>query len=185
MKISIITVTLNSSATIAECIKSINNQTYNNIDHIIIDGNSEDRTIEIINSLSNRVCKIISEPDDGIYDAMNKGIKLADGDIVGILNSDDFYACSNTIHKVVDIFKNNGCDSLYGDLDFVSADSNKVIRKWKSSPFKPGSFSQGWHPPHPTFFVHKRIYERYGVFDTSFAVSADFELMLRFWKNIK
>ncbi|GET24190.1 glycosyltransferase family 2 protein [Prolixibacter sp. NT017] len=181
MNLSVITATYNSSTFVAQCIKSIKNQTYSDIEHIIIDGKSKDNTLEIIKTTPNRITKIISEPDNGIYDAMNKGIQLASGDVVGILNSDDFYASDTIIEEIVNIFEATSCDCVYGNLDFVKAEEpQKVIRRWKSSPFVSGSFSKGWHPPHPTFFVRREIYEKYGTFDTSLNVSADFELMLRF-----
>lgn len=186
MKITLITATYNSSYYIAECVESIFSQSYPNIEQIIIDGESKDNTLEVIMSTPNRVTKIVSEPDEGIYDAMNKGIRLANGDIVGILNSDDFYASETIIEKIAEIFKQTGCDSLFGNLDFVSSnDIVKVIRHWKSSPYHPGSFAKGWHPPHPTFFIKREIYEKYGLFDTSLNVSADFELMLRFLEKHK
>lgn len=186
MKISIITATYNSEMAVANCIASVNNQTYPNIEHIIIDGDSTDKTLELINSLPNRVSQILSEPDQGIYDAMNKGIKLATGDIIGILNSDDLYASNSIIEKIVNMFNQTACDSLYGNLDFVASENIKnVIRHWKSSPFIIGSFKEGWHPPHPTFFVRREVYEKYGLFDTTLNVSADFELMLRFLEKHK
>lgn len=180
MKITIITCTYNSEKTIADCIASIYNQNYPDIEHIIIDGASKDNTLEIIKTLPRRVTKIVSEPDKGIYHAMNKGINLATGEIVGILNSDDFYASNIIIDKIVKTFQSTGCDTIYGNLDFVAPENTtKVIRHWKSSPFIKGSFTKGWHPPHPTFFVRQAVYKKFGVFDTSLSISADFELMLR------
>lgn len=185
MKISIITATYNSSATIRDCVLSINQQTYDDIEHIIIDGSSTDNTVNIIKSLPNRVTKIISEPDNGIYDAMNKGIAVATGDIIGILNSDDYYIDNYALEKIVKIFKSQNMDSLYANLYIVSANNpSKIIRTCKSCDFSPGLFKWGWHPPHPTFFVKKEIYQKYGVFNSSLDVSADFELLLRFlYKN--
>lgn len=181
MKISIITATYNSAAHVEDCITSVNNQSFENINHIIIDGKSTDETINIINALPNRVTNIVSEPDRGIYDAMNKGIKCASGDIIGILNSDDFYSSEKIVSAVVGVFEKTGCDAVYGNLDFVDAEkTEKVIRHWNSKRYKDGSFTKGWHPPHPTFFVKKEVYEKYGTFDISLDVSADFELMLRF-----
>ena len=181
MKVSIITCTYNSSKTIADTITSVNEQTYNNIEHIIIDGASKDDTIKIINNLPNRIKKIISEDDNGIYDAMNKGISIASGKIIGILNSNDVYAERGILEKVVRTFESQKCDALYGDLDYVTQnDINFVIRRWKGSLYKMGLFAKGWHPPHPTFFVKREIYKKYGLFDISLDVSADFELMLRF-----
>ncbi|MFZ4739781.1 MAG: glycosyltransferase family 2 protein [Bacteroidales bacterium] len=185
MKISIITATFNSSATISDCINSVNQQSYENIEHIIIDGASTDNTIEIINSIPNRIKMIISEPDKGIYDAMNKGIELATGDIIGILNSDDFYIDNTALKKIVDIFKSKNIDSLYTNLYIVAAtDTNKIIRKCRYCKFNPELFKWGWHPPHPTFFVKKEVYQKYGDFNINLDVSADFELLLRFlYKN--
>lgn len=181
MKISIITATFNSAKFLTDCITSVNKQTYQNIEHIIIDGVSSDNTLDIIRNTPNRIAKIISEPDKGIYDAMNKGIKLATGDIIGILNSDDFLASENILELIAETFRQEKCDAIFGNLDFVASnDTNKVIRKWKSSPFVKGSFTKGWHPPHPTFYAKREIYEKYGLFDISLNVSADFEIMLRF-----
>jgi glycosyltransferase involved in cell wall biosynthesis len=184
MKISIITACYNSEKYIKDTIKSILNQTYQNIEYIIIDGKSIDNTVNIIKEFEpkfNSRLKWITEPDTGIYDAMNKGIKLATGDIIGILNSDDIYLNNNVISKIVNIFANNDTDSIFANLYFVdSNDTKKIVRTWKSSSYIPYSFSKGWHPPHPTFFVKRDYYDKYGDFDTTFQISADFELMLRF-----
>ena len=181
MKISIITATLNSARHISGCIHSVYNQTYPNVEQIIIDGKSTDNTLNIIRFLPNRVSSIVSETDKGLYDAMNKGIKLAAGDIIGILNSDDLYIDNHVLQDVADLMTKTGSDSLYADLFYVSAaNPDKIMRYWQTKEFVPGSFAKGWHPPHPTFFVRKEIYERYGLFDTNLKVSADLELMLRF-----
>ncbi|WP_372755436.1 glycosyltransferase family 2 protein [Labilibaculum sp.] len=181
MEVTIITATYNSERYIVDCVESINNQEYPNITQVIIDGVSTDKTLELAKNIPNRITSIISEKDKGIYDAMNKGIHNANGSIVGILNSDDFYASQDVIAKVVSLFEKTGCDAVYGNLDFVDAEkTDKVIRHWNSKAYKTGGFQKGWHPPHPTFFVKKEIYEKYGVFNTSLNVSADFELMLRF-----
>lgn len=181
MKISIITVTYNSAKTIADTIRSINEQTYPNIEHIIIDGSSKDNTLDIINNISNRVCKIVSEPDKGIYDAMNKGITLATGDVIGILNSDDFYASPDVISKIITTFEKGDCDAVYGDLDYVdSKNVSKIVRFWKAKEYKKRAFFRGWHPPHPTFFVKKEMYQKFGKFNLKYKIAADYELMLRF-----
>jgi glycosyltransferase len=186
MKISIITAVYNSFNFIDNCLQSIVKQTYNDIEHIVIDGGSTDGTLDVINKYRDNIATLISEPDNGIYDAMNKGIKLARGEIIGILNSDDFYVNDTIIEKVVDTFKKYNVDSCYGDLIYVDKnDTNKVIRYWKSSQYKYGSFKYGWHPPHPTFFVKKEVYDKYGAFDTNFEISADFELMLRFLEKYR
>ncbi len=181
MQISIITVTYNSAATVRETLKSIESQTYPDIEHIIIDGASKDNTLKIVHEFKH-VAKVISEPDKGIYDAMNKGIKMATGEVIGILNSDDFYANNEVIAKVVNLFKKDATlEAVYADLVFVDKDNiSAVKRKWIASNFAIEKFLYGWMPPHPTFFVRKDVYERYGFFNTGFKSSADYELMLRF-----
>jgi glycosyltransferase involved in cell wall biosynthesis len=186
LKISIITITYNSEKTLDDTIKSVLSQTYKNIEYIIVDGASTDGTIKIVTSYGDKITKFISESDNGIYDAMNKGLKLASGDIVGILNSDDIYFNENVILNVVAKFEESKTDSIYGDLYYVDEnDLQKIQRYWKSSEFKAGSFAKGWHPPHPTFFVKKEVYEKYGYFDLEMKVSADFELMIRFLERYK
>lgn len=180
MKVSIITATYNSSAYIADCVKSVNDQTYNDIEHIIIDGASKDNTLEIIKSIPNRVVKIVSEPDHGIYDAMNKGIELATGDIIGILNSDDQYIDKHVLEKIIDSFINNDIDSLYTDLYIIdNKNENIIIRDCKYINYKQGMFLRGWHPPHSTFFVKRTVYLKYGYFNLSFKIASDYEFMLR------
>jgi len=180
MKVSIITATYNSSAHIKDCVESVNNQTYNDIEHIIIDGASKDNTLDIIKSIPNRVVKIVSEPDKGIYDAMNKGIKAATGDVVGILNSDDQYIDEYVIEKIIYAFINDDIDSLYTDLYIIDdKDEKKIIRDCKYTNYKPGMFLWGWHPPHPTFFVKRTVYLKYGYFNMSFKIASDYEFMLR------
>ena len=186
MKISIITVVYNNKETIKDAIESVLSQTYKNIEYIIIDGGSNDGTIDIIRSYGNKIDVFISEPDNGLYDAMNKGIKLSTGDVIGILNSDDFYVNKFVIEKAANKFKETNCDSLYGDLVYVDYNNtNKVIRYWKSRPFENNLFQKGWHPPHPTFFVKKEIYDKYGLFDLNFKIAADYEIMLRFLEKYK
>lgn len=177
MKISIITAVRNGAATIGDCIESIRQQTIP-VEHIIIDGCSTDETLNIVKSNNLRY---ISEPDKGIYDAMNKGIQLASGEIVGILNADDFYSHGKVFEKVVSIFENPDTDSCYGDLVYIDhQDTERIIRYWRSGSYNPDQFYQGWMPPHPTFFVRRKIYEKYGLFDLSLGSAADYELMLRF-----
>ncbi len=187
MKVSIITACFNSAETIAYTIASVKGQDYFNIEHLIIDGNSMDATVDIIKQNAPN-CIIHSESDNGIYDAMNKGIILSTGDIVGILNSDDFYANSSIISKVVELFEQENCDAVYGDLVYVDAnDTNRVTRKWISGKFSKQNFLYGWMPPHPTFFVKKEVYLKYGLFNLNVYTAADYELMLRllFKFNIK
>lgn len=186
MKISVITATYNSSQTILDCILSVNSQTYPDIEHIIIDGASKDNTIELINTNSTRVKRIISEPDNGIYDAMNKGISIASGEIIGLLNSDDLYINDSVLGKVMEVFKNSETDCLYADLFYVDKiNIEKIIRQWKTKEYKPGAFRKGWHPAHPSFFLKRKIYQQFGDFDLSFVFAADFELMLRMLEKYK
>ena len=181
MKISIITVSFNSAQTICDSIDSVLSQNYENIEYIIIDGESTDGTIDLINGYDDRVSKFISEPDTGIYDAMNKGISLATGDIVGILNSDDFYIDEFVIEKVIKEFDEQGVDSVYADLVFVNPKNlEKTVRHYDSSQFNPSRFAYGWMPAHPTFFVKKKAYDKYGVFRTDLKIGADFDILVRF-----
>lgn len=181
MKISIITATFNSAATVRDTLQSVLSQTYKDYELIIKDGGSSDATLEIVRGFERDFdgrLKIISEHDEGIYDAMNHGIAVATGDVVGILNSDDFYYSADVLEKIAGAFE-MGAEAVCGDLRFVNPiDTDKVVRTWKGSQYK--SFRTGWHPAHPTFYVRKEYYDRYGLYDTDFAVSADFELMLRF-----
>ena len=161
--------------------ESVLGQTYSNIEYIIVDGGSTDGTVDIIKSYQERLGAFISEPDKGIYDGLNKGIKLATGEVIGFLHSDDLYENNTVIEKVAQAFKNNALDSVYGDLTYVNkTDPDKVIRYWKSGEFTLKKLHQGWMPPHPTFFVKRAIYEQQGLFDTSFKIAADYDVMLRF-----
>jgi glycosyltransferase involved in cell wall biosynthesis len=181
MKISIITATYNSEAHIADCVRSVNSQTYDNIEHIIIDGASKDNTVKIIEGTPNRVTKIVSEPDKGIYDAMNKGIRMATGDVIGILNSDDFFTSDDVIEKVVDTFNNNDIDALYGDVHFVDPnDLNKCVRYYSSAIFKPSLFRFGFMPAHPSFYMKRECYEKHGLYALDYKISSDFDLLVRY-----
>lgn len=184
MKVSIITVCFNSARTIQDTIRSILSQDHKDIEYIVVDGGSMDGTLDILKKYRDRIHKYISEPDDGIYHAMNKGIKLSTGNIVGFLNSGDIYASENVIGKIVESIQANNVDCCYGDLEYVSKDNPaKTVRKWKSRPYKDGLFEKGWHPPHPTFFVKKCVFGKYGGFDLNYAIGADYELMLRFLRK--
>lgn len=184
MKITIVTVAYNSAKTIKDTIESVLSQTYKNYEYIIVDGKSKDNTLDIVKEYEPRFegrLRWISEPDKGIYDAMNKGISMATGDVVGILNSDDVYYDNSILDRVISAFIENGCDSVFGNLQFVKEnDLTTIVRTWKGSVYTKNAFLKGWHPAHPTFYVKKEIYDKYGLFDISLAVSADFELMLRF-----
>lgn len=186
MKVSVITAVFNGAKTIQDCIKSVSGQIYPNIEHIIIDGGSTDGTLEVIKRYTEKRVNIVSEPDNGIYDALNKGIRQASGEVIGLLYSDDFYAHDRVIEKVADIFMKYNIDSCYGDLQYVDKNNpDKVIRYWKSSQYRHGKFKYGWMPPHSTFFVKKEIYNKYGYFNTNFKIAADYELMLRFLEKHK
>lgn len=183
MKISIITATYNSSKTLRDTIESVLNQNYNNIEYIIIDGGSKDNTIDIIKEYEpkfNGRLKWISEKDNGIYDAMNKGICLSSGEVVGILNSDDFYTTNNSIENIIVGFDSN-TDMVYGDLHFVNPnDLNKCIRYYSSKIFKRGLMRFGFMPAHPTCYIRKNIYDRYDLYNTKYKIASDFELLLRY-----
>ncbi|MDA8805038.1 glycosyltransferase [Candidatus Pelagibacter bacterium] len=182
MKVSIITVTLNSITTINDCINSVKEQKYNNIEHIIIDGGSTDGTLSLLESKKDQFAILVSELDKGIYDAMNKGINIATGDIIGFLNSDDFYVNENVISKIITLFKkNDSLEGCYSDLIYIDKfDITKTIRYWKSSEFRSGLFSKGWSPPHTTFFVRNSIYKKFGCFNLNYQISSDIDLMMRF-----
>jgi glycosyltransferase len=183
-KFSIITPVFNGAKTISGALKSTSEQSYENIEHIIIDGASTDGTIDIIKNHKSEKMKIISEPDNGIYDALNKGIKLASGDIVGILHSDDLYANKDVIHKISEHFSDNSIDGIYTDLVYVDKnDTDKIFRYWKSCEFYPKLLKKGWMPPHPTVFLRKSAYEKFGQFDTSYKIAADYDFMLRIFSS--
>lgn len=186
MKISIITVVWNNKDTIKDAINSVLNQTYDDIEYIIVDGASIDGTVEVVQSYGDTITKFVSEPDNGLYDAMNKGIKLATGDVVGILNSDDFYIDEFVIEKIVKVFEEQEVDSLFADLVYVNPDNvKKTVRHYDSSKFRPEKFAYGWMPAHPTFFVKRSVYEKYGLFKTDYKIAADYELLVRFLHRYK
>ena len=179
MKISIITVSFNSASTIKDTLKSVISQDYKNIEYIIIDGGSTDGTLDIIDQYKNNIKTIVSEPDKGIYDAMNKGIELSSGDVVGILNSDDIYENNKVLSLVNDAFTIN-VDAVYGDIEYVDRlNLKKRLRLWKAGEFKSNSFKWGWMPPHPGFFIKKSKYNEFGTYQLDLGSSADYELMLR------
>lgn len=181
LKVSIITTTYNSASTIEDTLRSVTSQDYGNIEYIIIDGLSKDNTLEIVNKYKNKISKVISEKDTGIYDALNKGIDAASGDIVALLHSDDFYIDNHVVSKIVECFEKNNCDGVYANLYYVDKDNaNKIVRKWRSGKYRHGKFLNGWMPPHPAFFVKKSCYEKFGKFNLALRSAADYELMLRF-----
>jgi glycosyltransferase involved in cell wall biosynthesis len=181
MKVSVITVCYNSGQTIAQTLKSVASQTYPDIEYIVIDGQSKDNTLQVIEEFGSRVAILVSEKDRGIYDAMNKAIALATGEVIGFINADDFYASDDAVEVAVNALRRSGADSCYGDLCYVEQnDTSKVVRYWQSNTFESGLFEKGWCPPHPTFFVKRSKYLAYGVFDLQYSIAADVELMARF-----
>ena len=186
MKISVITVCHNSQESLQDTIDSVASQDYPDLEHIIVDGKSEDSTLEIIQKNIETIGQWISEKDEGIYDAMNKGIQLATGDVIAFLNADDFYAYPQAVGDMVQKMKDEDVDSCYADLEYVSAeDETRVIRKWRSGVCHSNSFNMGWMPPHPTFFVRREIYHKYGLFNLDLGTAADYEIMLRFLHKYK
>ena len=187
-KISIVTVTYNSASTLRDTIESVLAQTYQNIEYIIVDGLSKDNTMDIVREYEpkfNGRMRYVSERDSGLYDAMNKGFKIATGEVVGLINSDDLLAEPTAIEKVMRCFENNqNADAVYADLYYVAQyDTSKIVRYWKSGKQRP--FKYGWHPAHPTFYVKKEIYQRYDTFNLKYKLAADFELMLRLIERYK
>ncbi|GAD79643.1 glycosyltransferase family 2 protein [Vibrio ezurae] len=185
MKVSIVTATYNSSATVLDTLKSLDEQTYEDIEYIVIDGGSSDDTVSVIQQNCARVTTIVSEPDNGIYDALNKGIANASGDVVGFLHSDDLFAYPDAVKDLVDTLVRNNAQAVYADLEYVSKDdTTKVIRKWVSGEYDQQKLRFGWMPPHPTFFMKKELYLKHGQFDLSLKIAADYDSLLRYlWSN--
>lgn len=182
MKVCIITVVYNNVRRIERAINSVIRQTYKNIEYIVIDGGSTDGTVEVIKRYGNFISHWVSEPDKGVYDAFNKGIKLSTGDVIGFLNSDDFYANDTVIERVVNKFLESCADGVYGDLVYINS-HGKVVRYWKAGGYKKDLLKKGWMPPHPTFFLKREIYNKYGLYRTDMKISADYDMCLRLlWK---
>lgn len=187
LRFSIITVTFNSQSTLQDTFDSIRKQCYSNIEYIVIDGSSNDGTVELIKSNLDIIDDWISEPDQGLYDAMNKGINLATGDIIGFINSDDLFCDDLALEKVVKVFEGNSeIDGVYADLYYVNHNNiDNIIREWVSGEQK--KFKYGWHPGHPTLYMKRKVYKNFGFFNIDYKLAADFEIMLRFIEkhNIK
>lgn len=181
MQISIITAVYNRKGTLAQAIRSIRSQRYQNIEHVIQDGGSTDGSLDVIRDLADERTSLQSAPDSGIYDAINKGIARARGDVVGLLHSDDFLASEEVIAKVADALADPSIDGVYGDLQYVAAqEPTKVIRHWEAGPFSVRQLRRGWMPPHPTVYLRREVFERHGVYDTSYKIAADYDAMLRY-----
>jgi glycosyltransferase involved in cell wall biosynthesis len=181
MKVSIITVTMNSEKYLSDCINSVRRQNYRDIEHIIIDGKSTDGTLNIIHQNLNHISYWISETDRGMYDAINKGLQMATGDVVGILNSDDMFATADAVKSIVDCFETTGTDSVYGDLVYVDAcNTQKILRYWKGVSYKRSRFRYGWMPAHPTFYMRRELIDQYGIYENHYYTAADYEFMARY-----
>jgi len=186
MKISIITVVYNADAFLKDCIKSVISQTYPNIEYIIVDGGSTDSTLSIINNYNSFITHFISEKDQGIYDAVNKGIKIATGDVIGVLNSDDVLADKNIIYQVVRAFKQNAnTDGVYGDLNYVHPTKMHIVRAWKSKQANFKDIEKGWMPAHPTLYLKKMLFEKFGNYALDLGTAADYDLILRFFHQYR
>ncbi len=184
LRISVVTAVFNAASTVEECLRSVDSQSHGAVEHVLVDGGSTDGTLDRVRAFQGRRVSLVSEPDRGIYDAMNKGIRRATGEVVGILGADDVYADGAVLADVAAALDRTGADSCYGDLEYVRRDApEKVVRRWRSGPYRPGLFRRGWMPPHPTFFVRKTVYDRLGLFRDDFRIAADYELMLRFFEK--
>lgn len=181
MQISIVTAVFNRAGTIADALRSVETQSYQNVEHIIQDGGSGDGTLDIIRQFGTSPALLVSEPDGGIYDAINKGISRASGDIIGLMHSDDFFADDLVLERVAEAFRDHEVDGVYGDLDYVSAsNTDKIVRRWRSGPYRADLLKRGWMPPHPTLYLRREVFDRWGLYDTSMRIAADYEAMLRY-----
>ena len=181
MKFSIITAVYNARDTLADALESILAQEYPDVELVVIDGASSDGTLDVLEEYRDHIDILISKPDQGIYDALNKGIQHATGDVIGFLHADDLYADSSVLTKVAAVFASDHVDAVYGDLEYVrKSEPDKIVRYWKSGAYSATKLKHGWMPPHPTFYVRRSVYEQYGGFDSSFRIAADYDCMLRF-----
>jgi glycosyltransferase len=180
VKVSVVTASYNSAKTIGATIQSVNAQSYANIEQVFIDGGSTDDTLSVISASAGKNHSVLSESDNGIYDALNKGVQRATGDVVGFLHADDFYTDDSVVKRIADCFSRAEVQAVYGDLQYVSqSDTDKVIRTWDTKPFSPGRLKRGWMPPHPTLYIRKEWYERIGGFDTQYRIAADYLSILQ------
>lgn len=179
LTISVVTAVLNRAATVPEALASMQAQRGVRIQHIVIDGGSTDGSLQLLRAQADRIAVLVSEPDEGIYHALNKGLARATGDIIGFLHSDDVYAHDRVLARVAAAFANPAVEAAYGDLDYVTADASRVLRRWRSGAYERRRLARGWMPPHPTFFARRAVYERLGTFDTDFRIAADYDWLLR------
>jgi len=181
MKISVVTVVYNRAATIGEAIDSVRAQTWGDVEHVIQDGGSVDGTLEIIRQRAGPNAALVSERDGGIYDAINRGIARATGEVIGLMHSDDAFASPQALEWVAEAFEANGVDGVYGDLDYVSAsDPTRIVRKWRSGEYSPARLRRGWMPPHPTLYLRREVFDAWGMYDTEFKIAADYDAILRY-----
>ena len=180
MKLSLITATYNCVETLADCLDSVSSQTYDDIEHWVIDGGSTDGTVAFVESRYQQLARMVSEPDEGTYDALNKGLARVTGEVVGLLHADDVFADSEVLSRVVAAFEDPAVEAVYGDLEYVARDdASRVIRHWQARSFAPGRLRWGWMPPHSTLYLRRSLYERFGGFDTRYRIAADYDFMLR------
>lgn len=184
MKISIITAVFNRARTIPDALQRLRSQTHSDVEHVIIDGGSTDGTLAVIAEHASSRAVVVSEPDDGIYDALNKGISRATGTVVGVLHSDDVFASDGVLARVAEIFSDDRIDAVYGDLDYVRRDDPaRIVRRWRSGPFAPARLRYGWMPPHPALFLRREVIDRLGGYDTSFRIAGDYDAILRYFSS--
>lgn len=180
LQVSLITAVFNRAKTLGEALRSIHNQTWQNIEHIVIDGGSTDGTLAVLDQHRDRIAQMVSEPDQGVYDALNKGIRKASGDVVGFMHADDQFASPHAVSHIASAFEDPAVEAVYGDLAYVKqGDVSKVVRYWRAGRYQRDQLAHGWMPPHPTFYVRREVYSRLGVFDTRYRISADYDNMLR------
>lgn len=185
MKFTVITAVYNRVDTIGQALESVAQQSYKDVEHLVVDGASSDGTLQAIREREHEKMRVMSEPDTGIYDALNKGISAASGDVIGLMHSDDFFAHDDALANVARCFARTGADAVYGDLDYVSAkDPDQIIRHWRSGTYTRQKLKRGWMPPHPALFVRREVFDRHGAYDTSYQIAADYDAMLRWlWKG--
>jgi glycosyltransferase involved in cell wall biosynthesis len=185
LQISVITAVFNRAATLGESLRSVHSQRWPEIEHIVIDGGSTDGSLAILDQHKSRIAKIVSEPDGGLYDALNKGIRQASGDVIGFMHADDEFATPHALARVAQAFEDPDVGAVYGDLVYVKKnDVSRVVRYWRAGQYQRTQLTQGWMPPHPTFYVRREVYSRFGGFDTRYRIAADYENMLRIlWRG--
>lgn len=181
MKISVVTAVFNREGTIRAAIESVQSQSYQNVEHVIQDGGSKDGTLKVVREMATNETKLLSESDEGIYDAINRGIVRASGDVIGLMHSDDLFAGPDVLEHIADAFASSNIDGVYGDLQYVASDNpDRIIRYWRSGQYHPDLLRKGWMPPHPTLYLRREVFERQGLYDTSFDIAADYDAMLRY-----